>query len=290
MAEALRFWLSLVAMDSLRYLLVAGAAFAIFWKWGRERFRDRLIYGVYPQARKLWHDVRWSMSTVLVFSLSGVLTWYGARAGVIRQYDRIAEHGWAWFAFTIGLLIVLQDAYFYWAHRAMHHQRLYRAFHRVHHMSTNPSPWTAYAFSPLEAAVHAAFVPFVWLVVPIHEIAVFVFLLFMIVRNVLGHLGMELYRPGFAKSRLLGWQTTTTHHAMHHKYFTGNYGLYFTFWDNLMKTTHPLYDETFERAASRKRAPVPELVSARPARWLPWQLRLASSQASHEPRASAGQA
>jgi len=40
----------------------------------------------------------------------------------------------------------------------MHHKKLFRWFHLVHHQSTNPSPWAAYAFHPLEAVVEAGII------------------------------------------------------------------------------------------------------------------------------------
>ena len=249
MHEALRVWLVAVSVDAARYLIAAGAAFLIFWVWGRERWRDRLIPAAFPRAAKLLHDFRWSMSTVLVFSLFGVAVVTAGRAGILQRYEGVGTYGWGWFAASVVLLIVLQDTYFYWTHRAMHQRRLYRFFHRVHHVSIDPSPFTAYAFSPAEAIVHAAFVPLVWRFVPLHEGAVFVFLLFMVTRDVLGHLSIELFRPGFTASRFFGWSTTTTHHALHHRHFTANYGLYFTFWDRLMGTTDRRYHDTFERVA-----------------------------------------
>jgi Delta7-sterol 5-desaturase len=151
---------------------------------------------------------------------------------------------------------VLQDAYFYWTHRAMHMPLLYRAFHRVHHSSTNPSPWTAYAFSVPEAVTHAAFLPLAWLVLPLQDAAVFVFLLFMVTRDVLAHLSIELFPSGFTRRRFLGWHTTATHHALHHKYVTGNFGLYFTLWDRWMGTTDARYETTFERVVARPKLPL----------------------------------
>lgn len=38
---------------------------------------------------------------------------------------------------------------------------------------------------------------------------------------------------------------------MHHQYFTGNYGLYFLFWDRWMGTLHPDYEARFDQATSR---------------------------------------
>jgi Delta7-sterol 5-desaturase len=244
-------WLVTVAIDALRYFVVAGTAFLVFWVWQRERFEPRLIFGKRAPASKMWRDVGWSISTVLIFSMCGVGVYFGGKAGIFRRYDDPAAYGWWWLALSIPVLIVLQDTYFYFTHRAMHHPLLYRWVHRTHHVSTTTSPWTAYAFSPFEALVHAAFVPLVWLVLPLNEIAVFVFLLFMMVRNVLGHLSIELFPSGFSKSRVWGWSTTTTHHAQHHQHFRANYGLYFTFWDRLLGTTHERYDEAFEAVSKR---------------------------------------
>jgi sterol desaturase/sphingolipid hydroxylase (fatty acid hydroxylase superfamily) len=74
----------------------------------------------------------------------------------------------------------------------------------------------------------------------------------MILRNVLGHLGIELFPRGFTKSRFWRWSTTTTHHGLHHRRVDSNYGLYFTFWDRLMGTTDPHYEAAFEEIASRR--------------------------------------
>ncbi len=248
-AHPLHVWLAMLFFDTLRYAVPVFGAYLFFWVLGRERFRAHLVQGIYPRVGKLIHDFKWSLSTIVIFSIVGVFVFYAGRAGILRWDASLREHGVVWFLFSIPLLIVLQDTYFYWTHRAMHHPRLYRVFHRVHHMSTNPSPFTAYAFAPAEALVHAAFVPLVWLVVPLHEAAVTIFLLYMIARNVLGHLSIELFPKGFTEHRLLGLSTTTTHHGLHHEDFRSNYGLYFTYWDRLMGTTHRDYHARFEAVA-----------------------------------------
>lgn len=237
-------WLFTIAIDAARYFVPATLAFVLFWVWGRDRFRARRVRaGRSPIA----HDVAHSVGTIFVFATIGTGVWLGGNGGVFRRYDDVAERGWLWFAASIVLLVVLQDAYFYWTHRAMHHPRLYRLFHRAHHEARTTSPWTAYAFALPEALVHALFVPLVWLVVPMHELAVFAFLVFMILRNVQGHLSIELYPSGFTRHPFWGWHTTTTHHALHHAHAGFDFGLYFTFWDRLMGTTHPRYHDTFER-------------------------------------------
>jgi sterol desaturase/sphingolipid hydroxylase (fatty acid hydroxylase superfamily) len=79
----------------------------------------------------------------------------------------------------------------------------------------------------------------------------FLFLLCMIVRNVLGHLGVEVFPRGFAGRRWTRLHTTTTHHDLHHRDFRGNDGLYFGWWDALLETEHPEYRREFDVVTQR---------------------------------------
>jgi sterol desaturase/sphingolipid hydroxylase (fatty acid hydroxylase superfamily) len=63
-----------------------------------------------------------------------------------------------------------------------------------------------------------------------------------ILRNAMGHAGVELMPRWWLSSRLTRWISTTTHHNLHHAgSFNHNYGFYFTWWDRLMGTEHPDY-------------------------------------------------
>jgi len=162
-------------------------------------------------------------------------------------------------AWQFALIVVLHDAYFYWAHRAMHTKRLFKATHLHHHKSRTPTPWTAYSFSVSEAAIEAAFVPIFLLVVSqlgiaFAGLAMFLFLWNMIIRNVMGHAGHELFPAGWLDIPVLRWISTTTHHDLHHS--SGhNFGFYFTWWDKWMGTEHPRYAEEFNKNAQPIRLP-----------------------------------
>lgn len=238
---------SIVAVDGLRYAIPASIAFGVFWVWKWEALAHRRIQARRPSRKAFAREIRYSMLTTLIFAGVGWSIWHLQQAGIVEVYADVAERGWPYWFASIAIAIVIHDAYFYWTHRAMHHPRLFRAVHRVHHLSTSPSPWAAYAFGPLEAFVAALVLPVVLLVMPMHRFAVFTFLIYMIVMNVIGHLGIELYPKWFARSRWTRWMSTSTHHNLHHRDFEGNYGLYFTWWDRLMKTQHAQYQETFAR-------------------------------------------
>ena len=241
-------------LDALRYIVAAfGLALILklFWHWG---LADRKIQARNATNADRRREILTSMRTVVVFSINGVMIYFAAVAGIITMYDHVGPGDIPYLLVSTVALILFHDTYFYWTHRAMHHPKLFRWFHRTHHRSVAPTPFAAYAFDLPEAIVQGLVVPLWLLMVPMHEFGVFLFMGFMIIRNVMGHAGVELMPRGLADSRRFGWINATTHHDLHHSSFRYNYGLYFTWWDRLMGTEHPEY-----RARLRGRAaPVPE--------------------------------
>jgi sterol desaturase/sphingolipid hydroxylase (fatty acid hydroxylase superfamily) len=166
-------------------------------------------------------------------------------------YKNISDHGWVYAALAFPLMLLIHDVYFYWMHRVLHHPKLFRLFHLVHHKSTNPSPWAAYAFHPLEAVAESLIFVIFLFTIPVHGIHLTLFFVFSLMYNVYGHLGFELYPKGFNHHWLGKWINTSVAHNMHHQYFKGNYGLYFTIWDRVMGTLNKNYDKSFEEIKSR---------------------------------------
>jgi Delta7-sterol 5-desaturase len=168
------------------------------------------------------------------------------------MYWKLNAHSTGWFWSSIAISIFVHDTYFYWTHRLMHHPKLFRWFHRGHHLSMNPTPWASYAFDPLEAVVQAGIFPLVVMLYPIHPIAFGVVMLWQITFNVIGHAGFE-FHPRWLMDTWLGKVLNTpTNHAMHHEKMIGNYGLYFNIWDRVMGTNHRDYEQRFREVTSRQ--------------------------------------
>jgi sterol desaturase/sphingolipid hydroxylase (fatty acid hydroxylase superfamily) len=241
--------------NGVRYLLFAGIAWILAYGLFRQRWLHRKIISRLPTSADFRRELGYSMLTVLIYGLVGAATIWMAKQGWTQMYGRIPKFGWGWFVTSIGLIIVLHDTYFYWTHRLMHHPRLFRWFHKVHHQSTNPSPWASYSFAPLEATVQAGIFPLAVMVMPVHPMAFVAFLVFQISFNVAGHTGYEFYPRWWLRSRMGKYLNTPTNHIMHHELFRGNYGIYFNIWDRLMGTNHEKYEQRFEEVTSRTRQP-----------------------------------
>jgi Delta7-sterol 5-desaturase len=226
-----------------RYFIVAGIFFLLFYILLRPLKRARKIQQRFPKLDDYAREIGYSVITISIFAFVPLLILHFPFISRHTYfYTRFEQHGWLYFFLAFPIMFLVHDTYFYWMHRLMHHKKLFKTFHLVHHKSTNPSPWAAYAFHPLEAIVEAGIFPLFLFTMPIHSLHLFIFFFVMIVYNVYGHLGYELYPRGFNKHWLGKWINTSVNHNQHHQHFKGNYGLYFTVWDRLMGTIRSDYD------------------------------------------------
>lgn len=246
------FW-AILTVVFLRYLILASVAFLIFYVIKKHAWQFRKIQSRFPLRKDYVREIVYSILTSFIFAGVGFAVFLTPFARYTQVYYKVSDYGWGYLAASVILIIFLHDTYFYWMHRLIHHKSVYKYVHRVHHLSTNPSPWAAMAFHPLEAVLEAGIIVLVAFLFPVHPLAIGIFLLFMMIYNVYGHLGYELYPKGFAKSLVGRWINTSVNHNMHHQYFKGNYGLYFLFWDRWLGTLHPDYDEQFQVAASKQK-------------------------------------
>jgi lathosterol oxidase len=247
-------WRQVLTVDFLRYFLTAAPFYLVFWVWRPKWLRGRRLQSTDPGRARVLSEVAYSLSTVVIFSVVGLSLLYAQRTGLTRIYLGVPERGWAYLGASTAVAVLVHDAYFYWTHRLLHWRPLYRAAHHVHHRSTSPTPWAAYAFHPIEALIQAGVYVLIVFTIPMHPLALMVFLVYMIVRNVVGHLGFEIWPSGFARHPLTRWHLTPTHHDLHHHFGRGNYGFYFSFWDDWAGTSREDYPAAYDAVTARQRA------------------------------------
>lgn len=246
-------WLLSAFFVFARYAVFAGLAFLIFYLIWKKAWQPLRIQERYPKMDKVWHEMLHSFSTALVFAGLGVGIYFLYQAGYTRIYTDIHAYGWGYLVLSFFALTFLHDTYFYWMHRLMHHPRLFNLLHKVHHISNNPTPWTSLSFHPLEAMVEIGIIPLAVLVLPLHPLALFAFSTWSLFFNIMGHLGYELFPRGFVRHPIGKWLNTSTHHNLHHSRSNCNYGLYYNFWDRLLGTNAPDYEQTFDAIKERTR-------------------------------------
>jgi len=238
-----------------RYFLISGVFYLAFYVWQKEKWKPRKVsQRTYPPQQFRKEIIRSTLTSIL-FGLSGALLLLMWQKGVARIYEDIHAYPLWWMPVSLAIALVLQETYYYWLHRWMHHPSVYRVVHQWHHDSQIASPWTAFSFHPIEGLIQAIFLPLILLFLPMNVWVLVAMLLIMSFSSVINHLDIEIYPEWFARVPLLRTLIGATHHALHHKQFRYNYGLYFTWWDKWQRTESPFYDALFHEKAARRAGP-----------------------------------
>jgi sterol desaturase/sphingolipid hydroxylase (fatty acid hydroxylase superfamily) len=245
-AHPLAMFFQALFAQTVGYFAVVGLVFLVVWRWGEERFRGSRI-----QARKrfnqkqLFSEVKNTLSTLAIGTMSAVIISLCYAAGLTKlSADASAFTWWGIIVSIIGFLL-LNDLWFYAWHRLLHQPWLYRRVHAVHHKSVDVNPFSVYSFHPFEAFILGAAVFPVLFLVPIYLPALGVLQVVGMMNNIMSHLGYEFLPRWYARIPPFRWMNTATFHSLHHTKLSGNYGLFFRFWDRALGTEVPEYEETF---------------------------------------------
>lgn len=238
------FWQVLFA-TSIRYFFFAGIAYLIFYVWKKKNWIRYKIQKQMPTQKAVNTEVVYSLITMVIFAIVIYTLMFTQVRYYTKIYTDIHDHSILYFFITLISTILIHDAYFYCTHRIMHWKRIFPYVHHIHHRSHNPTPLAAFSFHPFEALIEIGVLPIIAFAFPVHRVVIGLFSLYMIVMNVIGHLGFELYPKWFLKNNIARWFNTSTHHNMHHHYGKGNYGLYFNIWDRIFNTLHPNYEKEY---------------------------------------------
>lgn len=226
-----------------RYFLVAGGTYWFFYSPYSQSFMIRNLPHQSPSWQSIQHDIQLSVLSAGVFALAAAFIMSGYSWGITRLYSDVTQYGLWYLGLSYGAVLVLQDAYFYFTHRLFHHSRIFPWLHQGHHRSHYPTPWTSFAFDPLEAIAQSLFLVAIIFIIPLHFITLIAILTTMTVWAVLNHLGIERLPLSFPHHWLGKWFIGPAHHAIHHLKYRVHYGLYFTFWDKLLGTDDPDYEQ-----------------------------------------------
>jgi len=242
----------ILGVSLVRYFLIAGVPFILFYYLLSDKLQKFKIQDRIAKKKDFVREIIHSSQTTVVFTVIAFAILYTPLKNYTLVYNNINDYpGW-WITAGTLLSLIVHDTYFYWMHRLLHHRKIYRHAHVVHHKSTNPSPWASYSFHYLEAIAEGFILVIIVLIMPLHPLSIVLFTVSGFVINVYGHLGYEIAPKAFRKSFLFEILNTSTHHNLHHSRFNGNYGLYFRFWDRMMGTENPDYVKEFDRVQQKR--------------------------------------
>jgi sterol desaturase/sphingolipid hydroxylase (fatty acid hydroxylase superfamily) len=229
-------FLGAVGFQYVRYMLLTGAVHYLFWGLFRTWTETRKnTNGRFSRADML-REARASFWFIATLSVPLAFLAMPQHRHYTSLYFDASERPLWWLPVTFVLLMVGQDAYFYWTHRLMHGRLLYPLVHSLHHRSIYPSAFAAFAMHPGEAVIAVGFNLLFVLFVPTHFGVFAVYQTVAFALNLAGHMGADVFPDSWKHTLGLRHINRPYSHAAHHRYTNVNFGLYFTWWDRWMGT------------------------------------------------------
>ena len=238
--------------SSLFILAVALITWLIFSVLFKNKTKTRRIQLIRRAGkRQIWQEVSIIIRSSIVGSFIGLFTSVLLTSGVSQIYTDINQYGILYAIFTFIVLLFVGDTWFYWVHRVLHHPRIYKYIHAVHHKSVDVTPFTSNSFHWIESSLLTLYVTPVLMFVPIWQPIIILNLFIGTLNNLKSHLGYEIFPKWFTKTPLK-YLINSVHHNLHHTQYNGNYGLTFRFWDLVCGTEFDNQDsktmEMYQRA------------------------------------------
>ncbi len=227
--------------------------YILVWKAFKKRLRSwRIQLKERVNTKQIKRELKNSFFTLAVGALFSSIVIYLSTQGYTKIYTKFYEYNPFYGVFGFFILLLIDDTWFYWFHRLLHHPKIFKHIHLEHHKSIDVNPFTSLSFHFLEPFLLSFWIFPVAYVFPIYAPVLLVVQLYGLLDNIKSHLGYELYPKRFNKS-WLRFLTSSTHHNMHHSKFKGNYGVHFRFWDKLLGTEFRDYETEYEKIQERKK-------------------------------------
>ncbi len=256
MSELKPGWITLIWLRNAVLLsLVAGALH--WWLYMRRSQNKKFKFNhkwlatdgkLFLWRNQVWDNMFWCLvSGVTIWTLFEAITLWIYASGRLPILS-IGEHPVYFVAMLLGVFF-WSTMHFYFVHRLLHWQPLYKVAHELHHRNVNIGPWTGISMHPVEHLIYFT-IFMLWWVVPVHPIIILLTGIFQGISPAVSHCGFDQLVLKGNKSVSTGdW-----YHQLHHQYFNFNYGNTTTPFDKVFGSWHDGTPESSQAQKSRIRS------------------------------------
>ena len=255
--EALKQVLINLPLEFISALMLNGTviliAYFLVWKKFKTRLQNwRIQLKERVDGKQIKRELKNSLFTLMVGATFSSIVIYLSTKGFTKIYTHISDHH---LFFALGgffILLIIDDTWFYWCHRLLHHPKIFQLVHLEHHKSIDVNPFTSMSFYFAEPFLLSFWIFPVSYLFPIYARVLGLVQIWGLLDNVKSHFGYELY-PAWWNKSIFRFLTSSTHHNLHHNKFNGNYGVHFRIWDKLLGTEFKEYENEFDKVQERKK-------------------------------------
>ncbi|XP_066574149.1 methylsterol monooxygenase 1 [Amia ocellicauda] len=210
-------------------------------------------YKIQPDKPETW-EKQWKCFKMLLFNhfciqLPMICGTYHFTEFFSIPYDWDSMPRWPFLLAQCFGCAVIEDTWHYFLHRLLHHKRVYRYIHKVHHEFTSPFGMQAEYAHPLETIILGAGFFIGIMVFCNHVTLLWAWVTFRLLETIDVHSGYDI---PLNPLHLIPFYAGARFHDFHHMNFIGNYSSTFTWWDKIF-STDSLYN-TYQHKLEKKKA------------------------------------
>jgi sterol desaturase/sphingolipid hydroxylase (fatty acid hydroxylase superfamily) len=117
------------AFYGFAFLGIILARYFTFYSAGGDFLSQRTVRLSAPSGNSIRRDIKLSICSAMIFAVCAAAIVSGYDAGITRLSADIHSQGLWYLGASYGLVLLLQDTYFYFIHRLLHHPKLFKWFH-----------------------------------------------------------------------------------------------------------------------------------------------------------------
>ncbi|KAJ6100731.1 hypothetical protein N7499_000361, partial [Penicillium canescens] len=169
--------------------------------------------------KQVRQEIRESMLSLFVLNVLTAPIFVVQIRGYSKLYGSPEEGPGYWYeAAQFLLFVVFSDTMMYWLHRLFHLPLLFNTMHKGHHRFVIPTPFSAYAFNPIEAYIMSLPIHAYGFILPMSK---FAYIAIFLISNIWSFLLHD---------------SQDTFHTVHHRNVKFNFGQFLPLWDQLAGT------------------------------------------------------
>ncbi|XP_006896718.1 PREDICTED: methylsterol monooxygenase 1 [Elephantulus edwardii] len=148
-------------------------------------------------------------------------------------YEWEAMPRWSMLLLRCFFCAVIEDTWHYFLHRLLHHKRIYKYIHKVHHEFQAPFGMEAEYAHPAETIILGTGFFIGIMLFCDHVVLLWAWVTCRLIETIDVHSGYDI---PLNPLKLIPFYAGARHHDFHHMNFIGNYASTFTWWDRLFGT------------------------------------------------------
>ncbi|KAK4058028.1 C-4 sterol methyl oxidase [Microbotryomycetes sp. JL221] len=204
-----------------------------------------------PTRAQQWECTKYVLATHFTVELPQIYLFHPMATAVGMKTWEVPFPKLHEIVYQVAIFFILEDAWHYFAHRLLHHRKLYKHIHKLHHEFSAPFGLAAEYAHPIEILVLGAGTvggPVLWCWLSggnLHLITMHIWICLRLFQAVDAHSGYDF---PWSLNKVLPFWAGAEHHDYHHQSFQDCYSTSFRYLDRIFGT-----DQKYHAFRSKQR-------------------------------------